>query len=168
MQVLTPCVQDGHDADIGSEVLGIGSNDGEGFGRSLEQQAIDDGLVLVGDPAERRRQLEHQVKIRHGKELGFARRKPCRCRLRLALSAVPVATRNGELTITCLMGKIRNGELAGVDVARIIDCRFLGISFLSSLHKFEVVPSCWIWPPRASHKERDPDVGDIFFGGEDP
>jgi len=102
MQVLTPCVQNGHDADIGSEVLGIGSNDGEGFGGSLEQQAIDDRLVLVGDPAKHRRQLEHQVKIRHGKELGFARRKPCRCRLRLALSAVPVAAGNGQRPLAVL------------------------------------------------------------------
>jgi hypothetical protein len=26
---------------------------------------------------------------------------------------MPVAAANGELTITCLMGKFRNGELAG-------------------------------------------------------
>jgi hypothetical protein len=29
MEVLTPCVQNRRDADVGSEVLGIGSNDGE-------------------------------------------------------------------------------------------------------------------------------------------
>ena len=64
MEVLTPCVQNCCDADVGSEVLGIGSND-EGLGRSLQQQSIDDGLVLVGDPAKRRRQSEHQVEIRY-------------------------------------------------------------------------------------------------------
>jgi hypothetical protein len=92
MNVVTPCVQNGRDADVSSEVLGIGSNDGEGLGRSFQQQAIDDGLVLVRDPAKRRRQSEHQVKIRHRQELGFARRKPCRCRLPLAPWAVPIAT----------------------------------------------------------------------------
>src|SRR5580700_8819459 len=85
-------MQDCGDADVGTEVLAIGGSGGEGLGRRLEQQAIDDGLVLLGDPAKRRRQPEHQVKIRHGQELGFTRRKPCRCRLPLAFSAVPVAT----------------------------------------------------------------------------
>ena len=93
MHVLTPCVQNGHYADVGSEVLGIGSNDGESLCCSFQQQAIDDGLVLIGDPAKRRRQSEHQVEIRHRQELGFARRKPSRCRLSLTLRAVPVATR---------------------------------------------------------------------------
>src|SRR5436190_4057758 len=91
MEVFTPCVQNCRDADVGSEVLGIGSNDGEGLGRSFQQQAIDDGLVLIGDSAKRRRQPEHQVKIRNGQEFGFARRKPCRCRMRLAPWTMPIA-----------------------------------------------------------------------------
>jgi hypothetical protein len=33
------------------------------------------------------------VKIRYRQELGFARRKPCRCRLPLAFTAMPIATR---------------------------------------------------------------------------
>jgi hypothetical protein len=79
MKVLTPGVQNCHDADVGSEVLGIGSNDGRGLGRSFQQQAIYDGLVLISDPAKRRRQPEYQVEIRHRQEFGFPRRKPCRC-----------------------------------------------------------------------------------------
>src|SRR5436190_10484067 len=93
MEVFTPCVQNCRDADVGSDVLGIGSNDGEGLGRSFQQQAIDDGLVLIGDPAKRSRQPEHQVEIRYRQELGFARRKPSRCGLLLAFTAVPIATR---------------------------------------------------------------------------
>ena len=91
MEVLTPCVQNRRDADVGSKVLGIGSDDAEGLGRSFQQQAIDGGLVLVGNSAKRRRQPEHQVKIRNGQEFGFARRKPCRCRMRLAPRAMPIA-----------------------------------------------------------------------------
>ena len=65
MEVFTPCVQNRCDADIGSKVFGIGSNEGEGLGRSLQQQPIDGGLVLIGDPAQRSRQSEHQVEIRY-------------------------------------------------------------------------------------------------------
>ena len=102
MHVLTPCVQNGRYADVGSEILGIGSKDGEGLGRSFEQQAIDDGFVLVSDPAQRRRQPEHQVKIGHGQELGFARRQPSRRRCPLALWAVPVPTGNGRYPLPVL------------------------------------------------------------------
>ena len=47
MEVFTPCVQNCRDGDVGSKVLGIGSNDGEGLGRSLQQQPIDGGLILI-------------------------------------------------------------------------------------------------------------------------
>src|SRR5260370_42393855 len=38
----------------GAEMLGIGSNRERGLGRRLEQQAVDDRLVLVGDIGDRR------------------------------------------------------------------------------------------------------------------
>ena len=135
MKVLTPCVQNCRDADVGSKVHGIGSNDGEGLGDSFQQQAIDDGLVLVGDPAQRRRQPEHQVKIRHGQELGFTRRKPCRCRLPLAFSAVPVATgiigdprmftfltafdMTAELGSSANLDRLHDAPLSPIDVAGV-------------------------------------------------
>ena len=65
MEVFTPCVQNRCDADIGSKVFGIGSNDGESLGRSFQQQPIDGSLVLVRDSAQRSRQSEHQVEIRY-------------------------------------------------------------------------------------------------------
>jgi hypothetical protein len=92
MKVLTPGVQNGGDANVGSEVFAIGSNDGEGLGGSLQQQAINYRLVLIGDPAQRSRHPENHVEIRHRQELGFARREPCSCRLPLAFGAVPVTT----------------------------------------------------------------------------
>jgi len=83
-------VQDGGDADVGAEVLGVGRNGGERIGCGREQQSVDLGLVLVGDGTEGGRQREHHVE--HG---------PAAVRLRapqamparpaLALRAVPVA-----------------------------------------------------------------------------
>jgi hypothetical protein len=59
IEVLTPCVQDGRHSDVGTEVLAIGGNGGEGLGRSLKQQAIHLGLVLVGNRTDRGWKLEH-------------------------------------------------------------------------------------------------------------
>ena len=48
-----PGVQHRGDADPRAEMLGIGRDGDERLGRGLEQDAVDDGLVLVGDVADR-------------------------------------------------------------------------------------------------------------------
>ena len=92
LEVLAPGVQDGGDADVGAEVLGIGRNGGERLGCGREQQSIDLGLVLVGDGAERGRQREHHMEVRHRQQFSLARRQPGLSGRPLALRAVPVAT----------------------------------------------------------------------------
>jgi hypothetical protein len=47
---------------------------------------------------------EDHVKVIRGQEFLFPSGKPTLARLGLALGAVPIAARNGELSITCLMG----------------------------------------------------------------
>ena len=42
-----PAVQDREDTDAGAKVFGIGRDGEHGLGRSLEQDAVDCGLVLV-------------------------------------------------------------------------------------------------------------------------
>src|SRR5262245_19673607 len=59
LKVLAPGVQDGGEADVGTEVLGIGRDGGERRGCGCEQQSVELGLVLVGDGAERGWQREH-------------------------------------------------------------------------------------------------------------
>ena len=71
-----PGVQHGGDADVGAEVLGIGGDRGQRLGRRREQQAVDLGLVLVGDGADRGRQREHDVEVGDRQQLGLARLKP--------------------------------------------------------------------------------------------
>ena len=51
------------------------------------------------------------MEVRHGQELRLALGEPFSGGAALALGAVTIAAGNGELTITCLMGKFRNGEL---------------------------------------------------------
>ncbi len=48
-----PGVEHGGEADLGTEMLGIGGDGTQGLGGGFEQQVIDHGLVLIGDLAER-------------------------------------------------------------------------------------------------------------------
>jgi len=49
------------------------------------------------------REREDDMHVRHVQQLAFARGQPAVSRLRLTLRTVAIATRNGELSITCLM-----------------------------------------------------------------
>ena len=79
------------DADAGAEVLGVGGDRGQGLGRGLKQQVVDDGLVLVGDSGDRTGQSEHNMEVWHRQQVSLARRQPALCHSPLALRAVPVA-----------------------------------------------------------------------------
>jgi len=78
-------------ADPHAEVLRVGGDGDQRLGRGLEQQAVDDGLVLVGDVADRGRQGEDQVVVGHGQQLGFPLGQPFLGGDGLALRAMPVA-----------------------------------------------------------------------------
>src|SRR5215470_3790825 len=52
------------------------------------------------------------MEVADGKQLGLALGQPLTRGGRLAPRAVSITTTNGELTISCLMGKIGNGESA--------------------------------------------------------
>ena len=71
--------------------LRIGGDGGQRLGRGREQQAVDLGLVLVGDGADRGRQREHDVEVGDRQQLGLARLEPGLRRPPLALGAVAVA-----------------------------------------------------------------------------
>jgi len=71
-------------------VPAIGRDSGQRLGRSLEQQSIDLGLILVGHRTDRGRKLEYEMKMRHREQFGFARRQPCRRSRPLAFRASPI------------------------------------------------------------------------------
>ena len=110
IEVLSPGVQYRGETDLGAEVLGVGGDLRERLGRGREQQAVDLGLVLVGDGADLRRQREHDVEVRHRQQLGLARLQPCLRRRPLALRAMPIAAR--------VVGDARMGAVfAALDMA---------------------------------------------------
>ena len=91
LEVLAPGVEDGQEADLGPEVLGIGGDLLQGLGGGPEEQAVDDAGVLQGDRAERRREGEDEVEVLDGQEFGLAGLHPVGGGGGLALGAVAVA-----------------------------------------------------------------------------
>jgi hypothetical protein len=90
-QCRAPGVEHGGQADPGAEMLRVGRNGDERLGRRLEQQVVDDGLVLVGDVADRGRQREDYVEVWDRQQLGFPVGKPLLGSNGLALRAVAIA-----------------------------------------------------------------------------
>ena len=72
----SPDVKNGSHADPGAEMFGIGRDREHGLGRRLEEQAVDDSLVLIGDCADRGRQREHDMIIGQWQEFGLALGQP--------------------------------------------------------------------------------------------
>src|SRR5713101_1092036 len=62
-QVLSPTVKYGEKADLGAQMLGIGSDGGQGLGSGSEQNAIDEIFVLVSNGSDRFGNREDDMKI---------------------------------------------------------------------------------------------------------
>jgi len=92
-QSRAPGVQHGGDGDTGSQVFGIGGNGQQGLGGGLEQYGVDDGLVVIGDVIDLRRQGEHDMVIFDGQQIGLTRFQPIQGRRSLTLGAMAVAAR---------------------------------------------------------------------------
>jgi len=96
-------VQDGNDADLGSEVLRIGRDFQQGLRSSGEQQVVKEAWVLQRQPIQFVRYREDNVEVAGVEELAFPCRQPTLARLCLTLGAVPISTRvvgDGLITAT--------------------------------------------------------------------
>ena len=89
-QGLTPGVQHGKEADLGTQMLGIGGDGSQGLGRGPEENAIDHPLVLVSDSGNLFRHGEDDVKVLGLEDLGKTILNPVSASQRLALWAVPI------------------------------------------------------------------------------
>src|SRR6476661_4105225 len=90
-QIRSPGVEHGEEADSGAEMLGIGGYGAQGFGSGLEENAIDQFLILIGDGGNRFGHGENDVEVRAIEEFGFALLNPLGSRQRLALGAMAIA-----------------------------------------------------------------------------
>src|SRR5215469_3923755 len=125
-----PGVEHRGEADAGAKMLGIGRDREHGLGGGLEQEAIDHGLVLIGDIGDPAWQREHDMEVRHCQQLGLARLHPF-ARLRaLTLWAVSVAA-----------AVVRNGGVAAglVLTTRDMPAERRGAATLDRTHRFQLV-----------------------------
>jgi hypothetical protein len=85
-------------------MLGSSRNLQECRGAGLEEQAIEEALILIGEGRQLVREGEDHLYVAGGQEFLSARLQPAVAGLGLTLGAVPISAGNGELSITCLMG----------------------------------------------------------------
>ena len=90
-EILSPTVEHGKEADLGTEMFGIGSDGGQGLGRGAEQNAVDEIFVLVSHGGDRFGEGEDDMKIRSWENFRFPFFDPFGTRQRLALGAMSVA-----------------------------------------------------------------------------
>jgi hypothetical protein len=99
-----PGVQHQGHADASAELFRVGGKGEQGLGGSLEQQAVNHRLVVLGQLAEGGRQREGHRVVLDRQQLGLALGEPGFCQRPLTLGAVAIAAGNGARPITCLMG----------------------------------------------------------------
>src|SRR5947208_10818641 len=89
-QGLSPGVEYGKEADFSSQMFGIGSDGGQGFGRGTKQNVVDDLFVLVSDGSDLFGDGKDDMEIVCGEDFGYSLLDPLGTREGLALWAVAV------------------------------------------------------------------------------
>ena len=90
-QRLAPSVEDGEEAELCAEMLGIGGDRLQGFGGGVEQDVVDRSFVAMGGGGDLLRHGKDDVEIGRGQEFGSAVLQPLGTGQRLALWAVAIA-----------------------------------------------------------------------------
>jgi hypothetical protein len=99
LEVLSPTVQDGKEADFRPEVFGVRRNGLQRLGRGPEKNAVDSILVLESDRGNLFRHGEDDMKVRDLKKFGLAVLKPLGSGKRLTFWAMAIPARNGAHSI---------------------------------------------------------------------
>jgi len=92
-EVLSPCMQNGGEADPGSKVPRIGGDGDERVGDGSKENVIDHSFVLERDRGYHIRQSPYDVIILHRQKFGTTCSQPSGIIERLTFGAVPVTTR---------------------------------------------------------------------------
>jgi hypothetical protein len=103
-QGLSPTMEYGKEADFSSQMFGIGSDGGQGFGRGTKQNVVDDLFVLVCDGSDLFGDGEDHMKIVREEDFGHSLLDPLCTREGLALRAmaVPAAVVARPLVVTAV------------------------------------------------------------------
>jgi hypothetical protein len=85
-------------------MLGIARDFQKSFRTSAKQEVVDDLLVLQNQRSQMTRKREDYMDVGRWEKLLATRCEPAIASACLTLRTVPISTRNGELSITCIMG----------------------------------------------------------------
>lgn len=91
LQILTPGMEYGDEADFCAQMLGSSGDRAQGFGGGVKQDVVDHGLILVRNRGDRLGQRKDHMEVVNGKEVGLAIFQPLRTGQRLTFRAVPIA-----------------------------------------------------------------------------
>jgi hypothetical protein len=91
-QALSPAMEYGKETDLGAQMLGVGSDGGQGLGRGSEQNAVDEIFVLISDGSDLLGNREDDMKIVRRENFGLSFFDPLGTSERLALWAMTVST----------------------------------------------------------------------------
>jgi hypothetical protein len=91
--VLSPRVQDAEEADVGAKMFRVSSDLHKRLGHSMEQQAVEFGLVLEDERVQFMRQREHDMEVRDRQKFPLSGGDPTLTRLSLAFWAVAISAR---------------------------------------------------------------------------
>jgi len=121
-------MQHGGQSDACAEVLRVRGDGDKRLGRSLEQQAVDHGLVLPGDGSDRRRQTEHDVEVGNRQQFGFPLGQPFLGGDGLALRTMAVAA-----------GVVRDPQVRAVLATLDMAAESCGAAALDGRHGLQLV-----------------------------
>ena len=93
MQVLTPGVQHGKEADGGAKVPGVGGDGEQSFRSRLEKDGVNPSRILKRQAADLLGESKHDVEVRNGQKLRLPISEPLGASRGLALGTVAIATR---------------------------------------------------------------------------
>jgi hypothetical protein len=143
-----PAVEDGGEADARAQMFGIGGDGGQRLGGGAEQQAIDKGLVVERDRADRSRQGEDDVIVGNRQEFSFAFCEPLSCGRALALRAVAVAAGNGRRPLRALWAHSVMGSWRRLDRARVPSAANPALHYEERLRRSISLSDGWKAPRR--------------------
>jgi hypothetical protein len=103
-EFLTPGMQNTEEADFCTEVFGIAGHFEKSFRTGAKQEIVEDLLVLQDQRGQMTRKREDYMDVARWEKLLATCCEPAIASSCLTLRAVSISARNGELSITCLMG----------------------------------------------------------------
>jgi hypothetical protein len=130
LQVLSPGVEHAEEADLGAEVTRIDSDFEERRGAGLEEQAVKEALVLIGERRQLVGEREDYMNVRNGQEFLAALRQPAVARPGLTLGAGAVATR-----------VVRDGAMTTAKAAIPVAAQSGGAATLDGIEHLPLGPS---------------------------